>query len=83
MMFNVAPLAQTPWDKKHAQAQKKHSDSIHKTIESMIPWASEKRPRSKLAHLRGKVKPGEVVVVLDAGDRADLELYQDAKILRE
>lgn len=77
------PLAQTPWDKKTAQAQKRHSDSLQKSIESIAPWQFKGRARSKLAHLRGKVKPGEVVVMLDEGDQADLGIYEDAKLIRE
>lgn len=82
MLFAIAPLAQTPWDKKHASAQKNHSNRVQKAIENIAPW-QHSNARSKLAHLRDKVKPGEVVVLLDTGDQAGLALYQDAKILRE
>jgi len=83
MLFALMPLAQTPWDKKHSSAQQKHSNRLQKSIESLAPWQYGIRSRSKLAHLRDKVKPGEVVVMLDAGDSVDLALYKDAKTMRE
>lgn len=83
MLFSIVPLAQTPWDKRHASSQRNHSGRVQKAIESIAPWQYSGRARSKLAHLRDKVKPGEVVVVLDAGDQANLSLYEDAKIMRE
>lgn len=81
MLYAIVPLAQTPWDKKHSQSQRKHSNIVQKAIENIAPWTNTK-DRRRSSHLRGKVKPGEVVVMLDAGDQADLGIYSDAKIVK-
>ena len=83
MMFSVMPLAQTPWDRKHARSQKKHSTHIQKIIDNIAPWQNKGTRRSKLSHLRGKIETGKTVVMLDKGDTANLGLYDDAEIIQE
>lgn len=77
----LIPLAQTPMDSKGGRAQAEYSKKVHKILANMTPWVRQSSRRGE--HLRGKVKPGETVVLLGGSDRADFGLYKGAKVARE
>ena len=79
VLMSLMPLARSPMDKKSASALQKHAKSVERMLEDAVPWQKHAR-RSTLA---GKVRPGEVVVVLSSGETADDPLYSDAKVTRE
>ena len=80
MLMVLMPLARTPWGKKDAASLKQYSDKVKKSLDASIPW--KKTSRSKES-LRGKVKPGEVVVLLESGEQLDPEFTKGAKVTRE
>lgn len=75
----VLPMARTPMDRKGASALKKYQKQIDKSLDAMVPWL---RASNRLGGLRGKVKPGEAVVMLDGSDVMDQDLYKDAHIVK-
>lgn len=77
MLAAVIPLARTPMSKQAAGALKKYQKQVDKSLDAMVPWS---RASSRLSGLRGKVKSGEVVVMLDGSDIKDDDLYKDAQI---
>jgi hypothetical protein len=77
----VMPLARAPMDKRSANSLKKYEQQLLKSFDSMTPWLSHASGR--LSGLRGKVKPGEVVVLLDGSDIQDEDLYKGAQIKKE
>jgi len=81
VLMSLMPLARTAMDKKGGQAIQKYGKDLERMFEDAIPW--RKKASRRRESLRGKVKPGEVVVVLEGTDAADLELYSDAKVVRE
>lgn len=80
MLANIVPLARTPMDKKGGQNLNKYNKSLNKVIDSFAPWLSS---RDHLQSLRGKVKPGEVLVILDGDDDPNNPLFAGATISRE
>lgn len=57
-----------------------YSKSLDRALDSMIPW---QKASSNRGRYRGKVKSGEVVVVLGSGESAKDPLYKNAKTTRE
>jgi len=80
MMMTLLPLARTPWGKKDAASMQQYAKKIGKALDASIPWKKTSRSRESL---RGKVKPGEVVVLLDGGEQLDPEFTKGAKVARE
>lgn len=84
MLAAIAPLARTPMDEKSGRAMSKYAKEIEKTLNSSIPWLKSARGsahhRSKAVHK--DLNPGELVVILDAGDRPDDPLFADSKIVK-
>lgn len=78
MMF---PMARTPMDAKGSRAMQKYSKQVDEVLLSLAPWLKPKKARGSIRH-HGKIKSGEVVVVLDSGETADDPLYKNAKIIK-
>lgn len=68
-------------DKESGRSLADYAKSVQKVIERITPWTKAASRRGE--HLRGKVKPGETVVLLGGGDRVDNPLYKGAKVARE
>lgn len=79
----LMPLARTIMDKKVAQATEAYTKKIERMFDSMVPWQKKQAGRRLRESLRGKVKPGEVVVILEAGESMSDPLFSGAKITRE
>lgn len=79
-MASVMPLARTPQDKKGASALRDYQRKLVRSLDEMAPWIGASR---RLQSLRGKIKPGEVRVILGAGESADIPLFEDAQITKE
>lgn len=79
-LLQVIPLARTPMDGKGGRAMQHYAKQIERNLDKMVPW---RKVSSRLADLRGKVKPGEVVVLLEGDEAADHPLYRGAKVKRE
>jgi hypothetical protein len=80
MLLSIVPLARTPMDKKSAQALNKYQKSLDRSLRKMTPW---KKDASRLSKLRGKVKSGEVAVVLSGGESSNHPLFDDLRVIRE
>jgi hypothetical protein len=78
--MQMFPLARTPMDDGSAEALTRHSRNLEKAIDDMTPWVEN---RSRIRRMRGRITPGEVVVILDGGESPTDPLYVDAKITRE
>lgn len=68
-------------DKRGSSDLNKYIKKLNNSLDNAIPWT--KKAPSRLANLQGRVKPGEVAVVLDAGDQYLKDLYKGAKVIRE
>lgn len=68
-------------DAKGGRSLEKYAKKLHGLVEKMTPW--RKKAGSLRKSMQGKVKPGEVVVLLDDGDTSALPLYKGAKTLKE
>jgi hypothetical protein len=68
-------------EKKGANWLQNYAKNVSKMIDQLTPWRKKSSRRGE--HLRGKVTPGEVVVLLDGSERATDPLYTGAKIARE
>lgn len=75
--MNLLPVGRTPMDEKSGRSMKSYVKDLGKMLDRLTPWRSGAR---RLANLRGKVKPGEVVVMLDDGDTPNSPVFKDAKI---
>lgn len=82
MLMMIAPLARSPMERKAAQALADYGKALERALDDVVPW--QKSPRRN-AYLRrkGKIKSGEVKVILDPGEAGDIGLYDGAKIVRE
>lgn len=80
MLSMLMPLARTAMDKKSGSALQKHAKQLDRTIASMVPW---QKATSRTAHLRGKVKPGEVAIILDGDESLDKRFTEGVKVIRE
>lgn len=80
MLLNIVPTARTPMDKKSAQNLSSYSKKLDRLVDSFAPWQNA---RSRAMRLRDKVKPGEVVVILDSEDSPDHPLFAGARTSRE
>lgn len=78
--FNLMPLARTPMDKKAGSSMNRYAKSIERYIKKIAPWVKD---RGRVDRLRGRAKPGEMVVVLGAGESADNELFRGLKVIKE
>jgi hypothetical protein len=67
-------------DEKSGRSMKDYARKLDKSFDQMVPWQRDSR---RLAHMRGKVKSGEVVVLLEDGDTSKNPLFKDAKTKRE
>ena len=76
--MSMFPLARTPLDKDSAHAMQNYSQSIRRQIDGLTPW-QENDLRSRL---RGKVKPGTIVVIPDETDAPNDPLYAEADVLK-
>jgi hypothetical protein len=83
ILMAVAPMARTPMDKKGAGALRKYIDKLNANLRNALPWLKKEPVSGRLAYLREKVKPGEVVVILDDGESKNDPLFEGAKIIRE
>ena len=79
MYLSIVPAARTAMDKKTGKSLGDYVKKLNKQLASALPWIKS-QAGSNLAGLRGKVKSGEVVVMLDAGETKNHPLYEDAKI---
>lgn len=84
VMAMIAPISRSIQDAKGARWMKDYTNSVDKTLREALPWKGQQRS-SKLANLRasGKIKPGEVVVMLEAGESGNNPLFADARTVRE
>lgn len=80
-LMALFPLARTPMDKKSGESLKQYQKSLQKQFDSLLPWKG--RNRGLRSSMRGKITPGEAVVVLGAGDTRNHPLYRDAKTIKE
>jgi hypothetical protein len=78
MMLNVAPAARTPMDKRSAQGMQSYIKKLFRAIEDIVPWTRS----NKMGDLHGKVKPGEIRVILDEGESSKDPLFKGAKVSR-
>ena len=81
IMSLMFPMSRTPQDKKGARSMQKYMQQINDVLLELVPWMKKKHGRPMRSY-HGKVKPGEVVVILDSGETADLDLYKNAKIIK-
>lgn len=77
----LMPLARSPMDKKGASGLADYQKKLERMLNAAVPW--QKRASGRRESLRGKVKPGEVVVILERGESANDPLYSDARTIRE
>jgi len=82
MLKLLAPLARSAMDKNTAQGLDKYSKSIDKLLDNSVPWRPAHSRRERLLR-NGMLKPGEVAVILDAGEDANNPLFEDVKIIRD
>ena len=82
MLIAIAPLSRTPMDKKGGHALADYGKSLERALEQMLPWQPSSRKTGYLRR-RGRVKSGEVKVILDRGESGDLDLFAGADIVRE
>jgi hypothetical protein len=80
MLQMLLPLARSPMDKKSAQGMSSYAKKVDRVISGMVPW---QKATSRTAHLRGKVKPGEVVIMLDGDESLDSSFIEGVKVVRE
>jgi hypothetical protein len=83
VLMMLFPLARTPMDKKGVKSMKDYSKGVDKVLNDMVPWKDRKEASRRLGAHGGKVKPGEVVVVLGGGESANHPLFKNAKVIRE
>lgn len=75
------PLARTAFDKDGGRALQQYGKKIDRMLDRMTPW--RKRRGWARGLTKGKVEPGEIVVMLDEGDSPNDPLFKDAKTTRE
>lgn len=75
-MLHIAPVARTAMEKKGATALSDYQKKLEKALDDAVPWRHATRRR---ASLRGKVKPGEVAVILEKGESASLPIFKEAE----
>lgn len=78
------PLARTPGDNRGASAMRTYARKLERMIKDLAPWVerdlhSLRRPQGRSSRHSG-LKSGEVVVILDKGDRPNDPLYEGAEI---
>lgn len=88
----LIPLARTAFSKEDGAQLKKYATDVNKNLKTMTPWRKGSRFRrsgdnkysSPLREelLAKGVKPGEVTVLMGAGDVYLEDLYGDAQIIR-
>lgn len=83
MLANLVPLAQTPQSREGVSAMKRLSRQIQNMVQRIAPWTKSERDGLVSAELRKKIGSGNVVVMLESGERADLDIYKEAEKLRE
>ncbi len=74
------PLARTPQTKEGQRAMTDYSKRVQKMIDSVAPWV--KKDELNRRRLRGKVKPGTIVVIPDGTDSPDNPMYSSATIVK-
>lgn len=70
-------------DKQGARALRDYQKDVEKMLDNMVPWRKRNRRSSGIQNHRGKIKPGEVVVLLEGEEPANYPLFQNAKVIRE
>jgi hypothetical protein len=80
MLLNLAPAHRTAMDKEGGRALSKYTKSLEKVLSNITPWRKRRGWARGLA--KGKLEPGEVMVVLDEGDTPRDPLYKDANTTR-
>jgi len=84
LLSSVIPLARTPMDKKGAKAMDKMSKELSKYLtKTLTPWDSG--PLSTKARVNkygGRVKSGEIAVVLGPGEGGLADVFKDSKIVK-
>lgn len=68
MLVNIAPLSRTPMDKDSGRALDRYSKQLRRLIDRLTPWKKSASGLGLREKLRGKVKPGEIVILLDEGE---------------
>lgn len=79
MMVSLLPLARTPMDKTVGSSMRRYERKLLQELDKLTPWRSKAR---RMEHLRGKVEPGKVVVILEGGESSDNPLYAGATVTR-
>jgi len=82
MLTNIAPLARTAMDKQGGRALADYSKKIDRMLDKYTPWRKKRGWARGLTHGKN-VEPGEVMVLLDAGDSPNDPLFKGAKTTRE
>lgn len=84
MLINIAPLSRTPMDKDGGKSLNKYAKTLRNLVDQLTPW---KKPAGGLGlreKLRGKVKPGEIVILLDEGESSiNNPLFEGVKQVRK
>lgn len=84
ILMQVVPLARTPMDKKGGRAMQKYYKDVNKSLRrSLIPWEERRADAMRrAAKYGGKVKPGEVTVILGPGEGGLSDIFKDSKIAK-
>jgi len=82
MLKLLIPLARSTMDKNAAQGLDRYSRSIDRLFDSALPWRPAQSRRERLFR-SGKLKSGEVAVILDAGDDPNNPLFKDVQVIKE
>ncbi|MCK5606804.1 hypothetical protein KAR91_33185 [Candidatus Pacearchaeota archaeon] len=81
MLLNLSPVHRTPMDKDGGRALNTYAKKIERMLDGFTPWRKRRGWARGLA--KGKVKPGEIMVVLEDGDMPNDPLFLDANTTRE
>lgn len=80
MLVNIAPLSRTAMDKKGGSALQNYGKKLERHLDLMTPWRKRRGWTRGLA--KGKLKSGEVMVVLGNEDSPEDPLYAGARTTR-